>query len=47
MFPRSDGIVLGGTFDRGDSNLTVDPEQSNQILNSHTAIMRGLKQPTQ
>ena len=41
MFPRSDGIVLGGTFDRDDWSLAVNPEQTNQILNSHTEIMKG------
>ena len=25
MFPRHDGILLGGTFQRGDSNTTPDP----------------------
>ena len=42
MFPRSDGIVLGGTFDRDDWSLTVNPEHTTQILNSHESIMRGL-----
>jgi D-amino-acid oxidase len=41
MFPRSDGIVLGGTFDRDDWSLAVNPDQATSILNSHAAIMKG------
>ena len=43
MFPRSDGIILGGTFDRDDWSLAVNPEQSTRILNTHTEIMKGVK----
>lgn len=43
MFPRSDGIVLGGTFDHGDWSLTPKPEQTTSILQSHAEIMKGLK----
>ena len=43
MFPRSDGIFLGGTFDRDDWSLQVNPEQTSQILGAHTNIMNGLK----
>jgi D-amino-acid oxidase len=43
MFPRSDGILLGGTFDRNDWSLDVNPEHSNYILNTHTEIMKGVR----
>lgn len=43
MFPRSDGIFLGGTFDRDDWSLEVNPEQSNRILTTHTEIMKGVR----
>jgi D-amino-acid oxidase len=43
MFPRSDGIILGGTFDVDDWSLAVNPAQSNRILNNHTEIMKNLK----
>lgn len=43
MFPRNDGIVLGGTFDHDDWSLTPDPEQAAGILESHIEIMKGLK----
>jgi D-amino-acid oxidase len=44
MFPRRDGIILGGTFDHGDWSLEVNPEQRTGILNAHAEIMKGLKQ---
>ena len=39
MFPRRDGIVLGGTFDHEDWSLAPDPEQTTEILEAHTRIM--------
>jgi D-amino-acid oxidase len=44
MFPRHDGIVLGGTFDHGDWSLAPNPEQASGILETHVDIMKGLKQ---
>ena len=32
MFPRTDGIVLGGTFEHGNANLAIDPEQVARIV---------------
>ena len=43
MYPRRDGIVLGGTWDHDDWSLTPDPEQATDILEAHMAIMKGLK----
>ena len=43
MFPRRDGIILGGTFDHGDWSLAPNPEQANGILAEHAEIMKGLK----
>jgi D-amino-acid oxidase len=43
MFPRRDGIVLGGTFDHGDWSLAPNPEQATGILEAHAEIMKGLK----
>jgi glycine/D-amino acid oxidase-like deaminating enzyme len=43
MFPRSDGIFLGGTFDRDDWSLDVRRDQAEGIINTHTEIMKGLK----
>jgi glycine/D-amino acid oxidase-like deaminating enzyme len=44
MFPRRDGVILGGTWDHGDWSLTPKPEQTTAILEAHTEIMKGLKQ---
>jgi D-amino-acid oxidase len=43
MFPRRDGIILGGTFDHDNWSLAPSSEQTTQILNAHTEIMKGLK----
>ena len=43
MFPRRDGIVLGGTFDHDDWSLAPNPEQTTRILEGHAAIMSGVK----
>jgi D-amino-acid oxidase len=43
MFPRSDGIILGGTFDPGNWSLEINPDDSKYILETHERIMRGMK----
>ncbi len=43
MFPRRDGIVLGGTWDHDDWNLNPNPEQSTMILETHAEIMKAIK----
>ncbi|HEY8186127.1 MAG TPA: FAD-dependent oxidoreductase [Pyrinomonadaceae bacterium] len=43
MFPRRDGIILGGTFDHENWSLEPDPAQTTAILEAHTEIMKGLK----
>jgi glycine/D-amino acid oxidase-like deaminating enzyme len=35
MFPRRDGILLGGTFERGEWSLTPDPAAAERILRGH------------
>lgn len=35
MFPRPDGIVLGGTFERGEEDATPQPEDIARILSAH------------
>lgn len=44
MFPRRDGIILGGTWDHDDWSLAPNPEQTTGILEAHAEIMKGLKQ---
>jgi glycine/D-amino acid oxidase-like deaminating enzyme len=38
MFPRRDGILLGGTFERGEWSLTPDPAAAERILRGHLAL---------
>ena len=39
MFPRRDGIVLGGTWDRNDWSLAPNPEHTTRILEGHISLM--------
>ncbi|HYU98579.1 MAG TPA: FAD-dependent oxidoreductase [Pyrinomonadaceae bacterium] len=41
MFPRRDGIILGGTWDHDDWNLEPDPKTTAAILEAHAEIMKG------
>ena len=43
MFPRRDGIILGGTWDHEDWSLEPNAEQTTEILEAHAEIMKGLK----
>jgi len=43
MFPRRDGIVLGGTWDHDNWSLDPNPEQARGILEAHLEIMKGMK----
>ena len=43
MFPRSDGILLGGTFERGDATLDVDEEEERRIVEGHRRLFAGMR----
>lgn len=43
MFPRSDGVVLGGTFQHGDADLAPDPATERQIVAEHAAFFAAMK----
>jgi D-amino-acid oxidase len=43
MMPRRDGIILGGSFVRGDSSLLPDPVHSERILRSQHALFEGMR----
>jgi D-amino-acid oxidase len=38
MFPRRDGILLGGTFERGNWDTTPDPAAADRILRGHMEL---------
>lgn len=43
MFPRRDGIILGGTFDHDDWSLAPRADQAAEILDAHAEIMKGAR----
>lgn len=43
MFPRRDGIILGGTWDHDDWSLEAKVDQTTEILENHAEVMKGLK----
>jgi D-amino-acid oxidase len=43
MFPRTDGILLGGTYERGVEALDVDPDADARILAGHRAIFEAMR----
>ena len=43
MFPRRDGIVLGGTFERGVSTLEPDRAAEDRILAGHAKFFSALR----
>jgi glycine/D-amino acid oxidase-like deaminating enzyme len=43
MFPRSDGILLGGTFERGASHLAPDAATTDRIVREHTRLAEGMR----
>lgn len=45
MFPREDGILLGGTFKRNDWTTTPDPEDTTRILAGHAEFFAAMDDP--
>jgi glycine/D-amino acid oxidase-like deaminating enzyme len=43
MFPRRDGILLGGTHERGDSRLEVDPATTERVLRESRELFEGMR----
>lgn len=43
MFPRRDGIVLGGTFEPDNYSLEPDLKTTARIVEGHTEIAKGLR----
>ncbi len=42
MFPRSDGIVLGGTFQYGNANVELDEATVRTIVADHAAFFGSM-----
>ncbi len=45
MFPRSDGILLGGTYERGEWSLEPDPEATRRIIDGHRTFFEAMDDP--
>ena len=43
MFPRRDGILLGGTFEHGNWSLDVDEAVRQRIVAGHRALFEGMR----
>jgi D-amino-acid oxidase len=43
MFPRRDGIILGGTFERGVETMEPNSEATQRILAGHQRIFGGMR----
>lgn len=43
MFPRSDGLILGGSNQRGNWDLDPDPEITRSIVEANQEIFRGMR----
>jgi D-amino-acid oxidase len=43
MFPRRDGVLLGGTFEHGNWSLDVDEETRTRILTGHRALFESMR----
>ncbi len=43
MFPRHDGIVLGGTFEHGDWSLEVSEATRQRIVAGHRELFQGMR----
>lgn len=45
MFPRADGVLLGGTFERNEWSLVPNAAESARILGAHQAFFRAMDDP--
>jgi D-amino-acid oxidase len=43
MFPRSDGILLGGTHEEGDWSLEPDPDRKAAVIAAHKTFFESFK----
>lgn len=43
MFPRHDGVLLGGTHDRGVWDMQVEPAATDRILRENAAVFNSMR----
>jgi glycine/D-amino acid oxidase-like deaminating enzyme len=43
MFPRRDGILLGGTFERGEWSLEVNEAEKRRVVEGHTEFFQSIR----
>jgi hypothetical protein len=43
MFPRKDGILLGGTHERGVWTLDPDPSAADRIIDAHATVFSAMR----
>ncbi len=43
MFPRRDGVLLGGSFERGVENTDIDPATIDRILQGNQALFTAMR----
>jgi len=43
MFPRRDGILLGGSHEENNWNLEVDPATKNRVLRENALLFSNLR----
>ena len=43
MFPRRDGVLLGGSFERGVENTDNDPATIERILQGNQALFTAMR----
>ena len=43
MFPRKDGVLLGGTFERNEWDATPQPDDIARIVSRHRRLFAGLR----
>jgi D-amino-acid oxidase len=43
MFPRRDGILLGGSHEEGNSSLAVDEQTKARVLRENAALFNGMR----
>jgi glycine/D-amino acid oxidase-like deaminating enzyme len=42
MFPRHDGVLLGGSFERGVDNIEIDPAVTQRIMQGNAQLFAGM-----